>query len=871
MMKSNAPFRFLKVISAYFFTALLLLFFVASTSATRHSAKTKASDAAPTQNSAKKVAASLHTHLVQVTPTPPPPPPPDSEAASGFRKLIVKNLGPLLNSKEEDVAPTVTADGRTMFFVSKRPGSLKEDFWMSTSPENNDTTWSQPVIESPINSDANDGAASIAADGQTIYMASQRNTTERGDINIWVATLEGKNWKNVREVGPPINTTKWETQPSISPDGKKLFFVSNRPGKIGKDDEKNVDIFVSHQLADGRWTEPANLGSKINTPGYDGSPFIAADGTTLYFCTNGHHGTEDVDLYMSEFKGPSDTDWTEPVRLPEPINSAYNDLFLTVPASGNVMYFTSDRPGGSGDLDIWVAFNPPKPRPTLVLRGICYDVNTNAKLAGNVVIIDETTKDTLYHKLANSETGEYLCVIPPNAKGQCGGSYLVSATEPNHFPYGPQRVVIPIRDDTSRIVTQDIPMNNEEPPVVRWVTEQPKLMTELPGKFPNFKGVIVREQKTVELYALLPMVFFEEGKSDFPSRYVLFKSPAETQGFTEDTITSTFNGYWNYLNVLGERLRKNPDVKVGLTGCNSMDVASEKSVDLSRQRAESIKKYLVDIWGIEPGRLPVEARNLPENSTLATSPEGIEENRRVEMKTDDWEIVKPIRREYGNKYPDMSTAKFSMKNGLRIENIQSRELVISHNGKEWARIKDLGALTATMSGDWNWRSSANRLPDDMSDLSVQMFVTDKSGRVVPSNIDNTGVRQFSSQDVTKEHLADKTRETYNLILFRYNSFEMGKWNQKILEEFVFPRVEPKSDVTVNGYTDILGTDDYNQKLSQNRADATRKIIAGKVKKANSMTSKGYGKSQPLYPNDLPEGRYYNRTVQVLVETPINNP
>ena len=809
--------------------------------------------------------------------TPIPPPLPDT-TTNAFKRLIVKNLGPILNSKKDDFAPTVTADGRTMFFVSKREGSLKdgEDFWKTTSPENNDTTWSLPKNESQINSESNDGAASIAADGQTIYMASSRNTTERGDINIWTATLEGSNWKNIREVGAPINTTDWETQPSISPDGKKLFFVSNRPGKIGKDDKSNVDIFVSHQLSDGRWGEPKNLGSKINTPGYDGSPFIAADGTTLYFCTNGHHAKGDVDIFMSEFKGPSDTDWTEPVRLPEPINSEYNDLFLTVPASGSVMYFTSDRPGdavvgkSSGKLDIWVAFNPPAPKATLVLRGTCYDVNTKEKLAAHVVIVDEQTRDTLYNKDANSSTGEYLCVIPANSKGECGGSFLISATEKDHFPYPPTREIIPMRSDTSRIITHDIPMNNEEPPVVKWVTEDPALLKELPGKYPNYKGVIIREQQTIELFPLLPLVFFDEGKSTFPSRYVLFSSPSQTQGFTDDTITATFNGYWNYMNVLGYRLTKNPTVSVKLVGCNSMDVAAEKSTELSRARAETIKKYLVDIWSIDPKRLPVEARNLPENSTLATTPEGIEENRRVEIKSDDWEIVKPIKRQETKKYADYRTAKFSLKNGLRLQTIQSRELVISHNGQEWARIKDLGELSSTMSPEWNWRSQvASKLPIDETDMSVQLFIKDKTGRVVPSNIDNTHVRQYTTKDVTKDRLKDKTRETYNLILFKYNSFEMGKWNHKILEEFVFDRIQPNSDVQVNGYTDILGTEEYNAKLSQNRADATKKEIAGQKRKAGTLQSKGYGKSAPLYMNDLPEGRYYNRTVQVLVETPTN--
>ena len=129
-------------------------------------------------------------------------------------------------------------------------------------------------------------------------------------------------------------------------------------------------------------------------------------------------------------------------------------------------------------------------------------------------------------------------------------------------------------------------------------------------------------------------------------------------------------------------------------------------------------------------------------------------------------------------------------------------------------------------------------------------------------------RQFSTADVVAERLSDKTRENYNLILFKYNSSEMGKWNSKILEEYVYDRIKPNSDVTVNGYTDILGTDDYNKKLSQNRADATKRVIQQKTSKYKTLQSVGYGKTQPLYPNEVPEGRYYNRTVQVVVETPI---
>ncbi|MFI5202591.1 MAG: hypothetical protein ACHQNE_09415, partial [Candidatus Kapaibacterium sp.] len=289
--------------------------------------------------------------LVAVTIVPPPVTP-DDTGKSAFAKLVVKNLGAVVNSKYKDFSPTITADGKTMFFVSDRPPSQKQDFWMTTSPDGNDTVWTPPTNVTEINSSADDGAASIAADGQTIYFATSRNTTSVNDVDIWQATLNGTHWENVHNLGAPINTSLWESQPAISPDGKKLFFASNRPGKIGGDgDKRNTDIFVSHQLADGRWSDPVDLGSKINTSDHEYSPFMAADGTTLYFATDApnrdpnHSGLGGLDIYQSEWKGPTDTDWTDPVALPAPINSPADDFFLTVPASGNILFFTSNRKG----------------------------------------------------------------------------------------------------------------------------------------------------------------------------------------------------------------------------------------------------------------------------------------------------------------------------------------------------------------------------------------------------------------------------------------------------------------------------------------------------------------------------------------------
>ncbi len=814
---------------------------------------------------------SLHITKISV-----PPVTPDDTSKGGFAKLVVKNLGPVINSSYQDFSPTITADGKTMFFVSDRPPSQRQDFWMTTSPDGNDTVWTSPVNVAEINSPADDGAASIAADGQTIYFATSRNTTSVNDVDIWQATLNGTHWENIHNLGAPVNTSLWESQPSISPDGKKLFFSSNRPGKIGNDDDKkNTDIFVSHQLPDGRWSDPVNLGTKINSPYREYSPFMAADGTTLYFASDDPNRDPNnpslggIDLYQSEWKGPTDTDWTTPVRLPAPINSPYDDIFLTVPASGNILFFTSNRPGGQGQYDLYLATNPPPPKASLVLRGRVYDVNTNANLAAHVVIIDGRTNDTVYDKESNSASGEYLAVLSSDAQGNLGGPYIVSATEPNHFPYPPTKVDIPLRNDTSRIITHDIPMNNEVPPVVHWVTQTPQLVTEKPSLFPNFKGVIIREQKTIELFALLPMLFYDAGSATLPSRYVLYTSPAQTNGFSEDTLSATLNAYYNYLNIIGERMRNNPSTSITLTGTNSQDTSVEMSLDLSRARAENIKQYLVNIWGIQPSRINVVARKLPENPTLPTTPEGIAENRRVELSTDSWDIIHPVLYSSIVKRPDAPTGGFKWENGLRDDIISKRDLVITYEGKPWKDISDLGPVTTSTFDGYNWRSDDGKLPEGEGDMDVQLKVTDNKGREVLSNVDKISVKQYSVNQMVAQHLADKTRETYNLILFTYNKSDMGKWNHKILDTYVYDRIQPNSDVTVNGYTDILGTEDYNAKLSTNRANAVKADIAGHIKgHVASLTSHGYGKTQPLYPNDLPEGRYYNRTVQVLVETPI---
>lgn len=281
--------------------------------------------------------------------------PPNPEAR--FANYVAINLGSKINSAQNEFAPLISVDDSTLIFVSdSRPGGVgKEDFWMSTRTGPGDTDWSQPINLRGLNSPDADGAITMTRDGHTYYFASAPKSAVRGDVDIWKANIGLDNKANITRLGSPINSKAWETQPAISPDGKTLFFASNRKGKIGSDSLNNVDIFVSHMQPDSSWSNPVNLGSKINTSKYDATPFIAPDGKTLYFCTDGRGGLGGLDIFQSTWLGPTDTDWSEPIHLPAPINASGNDFFVSAPASGDRIYFASDRPGGYGRFDIWVA------------------------------------------------------------------------------------------------------------------------------------------------------------------------------------------------------------------------------------------------------------------------------------------------------------------------------------------------------------------------------------------------------------------------------------------------------------------------------------------------------------------------------------
>lgn len=256
------------------------------------------------------------------------------------------NLGTLdekVNSPDNELGPVISANGKTMYFTSDREGGLGgEDIWKTRKITG---LWAAPVnLGPPLNTPTDEGIDTFSQDEKALYLTSDSRPGGLGKNDIYVSRLVGNKWTEPQNLDHPINTPSNDANASLSADGKTLYFVSDRPEGVG-----GMDIWVSQLGSDGKWGEPKNLGEPINTTGWEGYVFIAPDGMTLYFSSNGHEGYGGADIFRSHFQNGA---WSEPENLGDKINSPGNDTYFSIPASGDVVYLSTTRQGGKGKNDI---------------------------------------------------------------------------------------------------------------------------------------------------------------------------------------------------------------------------------------------------------------------------------------------------------------------------------------------------------------------------------------------------------------------------------------------------------------------------------------------------------------------------------------
>jgi hypothetical protein len=262
------------------------------------------------------------------------------------------NLGSVVNSSVRDFGPTCSANRLSLYFDSDRPGGNGDkDLWVTTRPTTQDP-WGEPVnLGSTVNSSYGDYVPSIAADGLSLFFHSRR-PGGFGERDIWVTTRPTINdpWGEPVNLGPPVNTSYRESGPCIAADGVTLYFVSDRPGGYGYG-----DIWVAIRTTkDDDWDEPINLGPTINTSISDLAISISADDLMLFLGSSRSGGAGSNDIWMSS-RLTKEHAWGTLVNIGPTVNSPYNDYQPRISHNGRTLYFTSDRPGGLGDSDIWQA------------------------------------------------------------------------------------------------------------------------------------------------------------------------------------------------------------------------------------------------------------------------------------------------------------------------------------------------------------------------------------------------------------------------------------------------------------------------------------------------------------------------------------
>ena len=373
----------------------------------------------------------------------------------------------------------------------------------------------------------------------------------------------------------------------------------------------------------------------------------------------------------------------------------------------------------------------------------------------------------------------------------------------------------------------------------------------------------IEEVTTIDSSPLLNYVYFEAGQSDIPSRYVTFSSQADTKAFDESRLKGTMEKYSQVLNIIGSRLRANPEARIKIVGCNSHRGDERNRKDLSRSRAESVRAYLKYIWGIESGRMDLEARNLPAVASTGSIDAGRAENQRVEIYSETPELLDTIKSTY-------------VENISNAPEIQVQPQIQSEY--------DLARWTVALVGDGNLIDSISGqgqlLPayrfnlqeiglgkiGAYENIGANIEVEDKRGQTFQTSA-STPVSFIKREERVAKKEGYKVMEKYALILFDFNRADIKDRNRAVVDRIVARIKEvPTARVRIHGHTDSIGKEAYNMDLSQRRAKAAfDMIIAGGAIGSGDIAHEGVGPHNPLFDNEIPEGRALNRTVTVTLE------
>jgi len=329
-----------------------------------------------------------------------------------------QNLGDNINTKLLEYFPSVTIDANTLVFT-RRIGH--EDFFVSEK-KNGLWTKAEP-LPGNLNTEENEGAQTISQDGKMLIFTGCNMQDGQGSCDLYFSYLTKNGWGERINLGRIINTEYWESQPSLSPDKRALYFAARDPSGFG-----GSDLFVSYLQPNGSWGTPKNMGPEINTSADESCPFIHADNQTFYFTSSGHQGYGGTDLFF--LRKQPDGSWSKPQNLGYPVNTIDDEGSLVIASDGKTAYYASDGADSRGGLDIY-SFElpvPDRPSKTLWVKGNVFDQKTKLGLPSAVELINLSTAQ-INSKVQTDEEGNYLITLP------VGNDYVFNVNRKGYLFY----------------------------------------------------------------------------------------------------------------------------------------------------------------------------------------------------------------------------------------------------------------------------------------------------------------------------------------------------------------------------------------------------------------------------------------------------
>ena len=504
------------------------------------------------------------------------------EAVQHPQPVDPRPLSAILQTTPSQYFPVLTPDEQTLVFTAlKAEGD--EDLMIATY---NGESWSPPVSLSPgINTTDNEGTASLSADGRLIVFTACQGRKGFGSCDLYLSRKTGTDWSTPENLGPAVNTHYYESQPSLSADGRRLYFVSDRPGGKGR-----RDIWRSDLDGAGNWLVPVNIGGPVNTPFNEASPFIHANGQSLFFASDGHVGLGGYDLFIADSlvsTGPN-TGWSVPTNLGYPINTSEDQASLFVAANGTRAYYSfEEQKDGVSQKSRLYTFELPESlrervKPVSFLKGVVTDGRSNKPLAATVELIDLRTNQVVSRVQTDPSTGQYTAVLPG------GGDYALYVSTPGY-----------LFKSLSFDFTGKNTGDRSDGPVRRTETRTAAGSALDVSLEPAVAGASSKET--------LNNLFFESTRYDLAE-----KSRTE-------------------LDRLSAFMRANPAVRIEIAGHTDDRGDPAANRLLSQKRAQAVVAYLTKA-GIEPGRMQAVGYGKTRPALPNTSDDNRQFNRRIEWR-----------------------------------------------------------------------------------------------------------------------------------------------------------------------------------------------------------------------------------------------